>query len=87
MMASAAVRPLTADWRKGHTGRAWCSTRRKAPEHNREWGWADPVAAPKTPAAPATVCGEGLLSTTGPQGPGRPEIPENREPGDRPCTF
>src|SRR3569623_3067148 len=72
---AAPLRPLTPASRKEHTGEAWCSTRRKAPEHNREWGRADPVAAPKTPAAPATVSGEGLRSATGPRGPGRPETP------------
>jgi hypothetical protein len=87
MPSRAAVRPLTRSLGKGHTAEAWCSTRRKAPEHNWEWGWADPVAAPKTPAAPATVSGEGLRSATGPKGLGRPEIPVNREPGDRPCKF
>src|SRR5262249_25246271 len=47
-------------------------TWRKAPEHEREWGRADQVAAPEAPAAPATVSGErALLDATGPVGLGR----------------
>jgi hypothetical protein len=50
---------LTPPRRSGHTEQAWCSRRRKAPEHNREWGRVDPIAAPKASAAP-TVSGERL---------------------------
>src|SRR3954464_13675756 len=67
--------PLGARLAKGAHRRRMVLDARKAPEHNREWGWADQVAAPKTPAAPATVSGEGLRSATGPQGSGRPETP------------
>ena len=74
MIAAVHARPLTGGWRKEHTGGAWCSTQRKALEHNREWGRADQIAAPQTPAAPATVSGEGLRNATGPQGSGRPEF-------------
>jgi len=51
---------LTSPPRRRHTGRAWCSRWRKAPELHREWGRADPITAPEAPAAPATVSGEGL---------------------------
>ncbi len=76
MMSSFAfARPLTPAVQEAHTDAAWCSKRRKAPEHNREWGRADPVAALEAPAAPATVSGEGVRTATGPNRPGKAGAP------------